>query len=255
MKIQGPASCSSKKYFLANIQKTEEGADIADFNFARYISCCMDDIVADLIHFSEVTWIVIWIIFALHGVLVAIFDYSSDGIELQLTLLATFVPPFGGMIISWVIHCDLKGVEDRARQDDLEAMKTCWPAALSAQLVVSRVLQGLTFITAYSVARDLASKTYWDSVKDDGHEVWEIIYNTLIYVSICFYTVPNAVAACAVIFSMPPHLDKADWNHIRACQIHHQRLVFLSQSGDQPSASEAGEKLEVETNGAPHSQV
>ena len=208
----------------------------SNFDFARYISVCLDGVIADVITFSEVTWVFVLVIYIFHSIPGGVFDYGNvgtiNGIEFQLATIAGGVPIIAYLIIFSATY-DLKTMAERAQMDpphlDTDAS---WLTFLfstetideaSFETYVARVLQALMFVLCYSVSRLLGSKTFWQN--NDVEEMILFLY----YVFLFFYTgyvlMPEAVVTASVAFCMPPYVDNHDWACALACQRHADRLA------------------------------
>ena len=69
-----------RKYFMEITGKDDDGVVILDkVNFARYLSCCLDDVLADVINFSEYTWLLVLFIELIQSVCTGFISYPMYG--------------------------------------------------------------------------------------------------------------------------------------------------------------------------------
>lgn len=188
--------CSNQRADPSRTSEAEAPQTIhSNFDFARYISVCLDGVIADVITFSEVTWTFVLLIYLGHSIPSGFLDYAKvgtiSGIEVQLAVIAGFVPVTAYLIIRSSTQ-DLKLMVNGAQQEPphMEVreswLKTIcgWTDesmdAASFETYVARMLQALMFVLCYSVARLLASKA-----SEYRHET------ALLHLALTLFVFPN----------------------------------------------------------------
>lgn len=214
-----------KTYFVQVLRA--EGHDTIDdsFDFARYISACVDQILADVVHFSGWTWALVVLIFGLNLIFTSTIDFGSantlEGVEImQAASCATC--PLLGFVLAKYTRRHLRKICEKSDAGDFSKNNRLG-SRISVELIVARVMQALMFVVCYSTSRLIFSKRFWtgEMYHSSPAGVVSGILVALFYVTMFAVTglhiLPNALASSAVCFALPPYVDSGNWHVADAC--------------------------------------
>ena len=239
-----------EKYFINAIERKHCHISLRGFDFSRYLSVCMDDVLADVINFSNATWCFILFIFCLHGITTYYFEYDqniSEGfVEMQLAIIVIFCP-ITAFIMALSSRKDIVEIIAASRKGDYDA-QPAWVSYFISnqrlrqarfQIIAARTIEGLMFISAYALMRMVASKDFWthNTTKFDGErsnkvQITLILYYLAIYLFVGYKLAPEALVSATVCFALPPYVDDSNWALALKCAEHAEQVDEVRQSED-----------------------
>jgi hypothetical protein len=216
-----------KAYFMEITGKDDTGKQILDnFNFARYLAVCCDQILTDTINFSEYTWVMVLAMEAISAITSSLFSYGvTNGVsggEIQQAVLAGL-----SLLVLIIVRSILvdKSKLDKmieiSRQPDFSyesVVETGVGQSLSIETGVARVLQALMFFVCYTLASFVANKYFWDKyVKHGSGQVILLVYYTTLYIVNAALIMPEAIFTATITLALPPYVDDFNFRTAQGC--------------------------------------
>jgi len=243
-----------EKYFMGSCKSM--GQEIhRDFDFSRYISACLDQVMEDVVIFQSWTWLIILAIFSVQTIICATkaqgygsyIGGSMPDVEGQLTFICMCVPCFIFAVIKWTEYGILK-MARKAAANDFEVVPG-FMDSLPIEVYMARLVQALVFLVCYQFARLVCSKKFWSGelMAGDGTSSLSTFWNSAFYLLtviaiwsfIVFYLLPKFLFASTVYYAMPPHIDEDNKATIKAC------ASYAKCTKEEKEEEETEKKLEI----------
>jgi len=225
-----------KLFFVRTLPAEDfEGPLTDQFDFARYLSCCLDQILEDVINFSEWTWSFVLVIIIFHWIFAASIDYSYidckdclPGVELQQCIVALVAPG-----AAWAMsHFSRRGITlimDKTDKEDFTYDKLHAGEKVSFEKYCVRIMQALLFTVSYGLSRSIATKANW-SVAIHGDPspntaLWQfgvMAYFIGLFLFSGLYIFPEALINVTVCFALPPYVDAENLDTVKGC-VHYDK--------------------------------
>lgn len=192
------------------------------FDFSRYISACLDQVLQDLVLFNPWTWAIFLIIYGLHAFLAILLEDSYIGalpsIELQLLIMCSGSPIAIYFLLKWTENGIRKMIE-HSETKDFET-KPGFLDSFRLEIYLTRLVQALLFLLCYQTSRLFVAKRFWAGELVVG-SAWEsalyLITVILIWMFVTFHLMPKFLFAMTIYYAMPPHIDEENLLTIEAC--------------------------------------
>jgi len=211
-----------KKYFI----KTSPLTIDEDFDFARYLAACLDQILTDIINFSEWTWAMVLFITSINLTLAGAIEYSDiaglPGVMWQQIVMAC-ISPLLAIALSWHSSSKIFTLIKKSSNDDFSVTKDTWGETMSYETWLVRVMQALMYVVCYSMSHLVAAKKYWKAAvygDDSAYSIWIFTlmgFYTSLYLAAGVYIFPEAVMNVTVAYAMPPYVDEDNKETLQAC--------------------------------------
>jgi len=234
-----------EKYFISAVQMQHPNINLESMDFSRYISICMDEVLTDVIHFSDATWLFVLFVFLIHGVTTYVFEYDTHvkkgWAEFQLAII-TAACPITAATMALSSRYDILTIIKAAMNGDFEAQPAWVTYCVSKerlrvaqfQVVAARLLEGLMFVSAYGLMRKVSDKDFWtfsnarygdnendgDYGEDYVFGLLTVAYYLIIYCVVGWKVVPEALVSATVCFALPPYVDDSNWAIALCCVAH-----------------------------------
>jgi len=217
-----------RNYFI-EVQKKQTYADGEnpvndDFDFARYISASLDQVLADQVAFSESTWGIILVIFALHAIMVKAMPEAWVGdmalCEFQLWLLVVMIPALT-YYAAKVGERYLKAIIEKSKNKDFDCAKSAFGERFNMEVHISRICQALMYQVCYQCARLVGNTMFWDGAMGRGIGVgWSALWlgsYLVIFVSVGYILLPKCLVVSTLYYALPPNVDETNHKTMIAC--------------------------------------
>jgi len=237
-----------EKYFLEVTGRDDDGkvilgkgGDGGDFEFSRYLSLCLDQIMTDVINFSNYTWVLVLILNTITAICADTIEYKTyggddggsrrgaapggsltgvNGIAIQQAVI-------GGLVI--VVAYGILTMTQR----EISHMRQCTKdpnfsykdineeghfSSVSLEHYCSNTLQALMFNVCYSVAKHVANKHWWMEYSGETGQVILFVFYIVLFLFTAIILFPECVFTATIALALPPHVDEQNMATALACQ-------------------------------------
>lgn len=220
-------------------------------DFSMYFALCVNEVLHDIIHFSAWSWLLCFLMYAFFGIMSKVL---GDGDEVEYVMMAfnlcavvlfgifevfmrmkmaTLTNDFNNRheaLKEQELNNERESVKERQEtveirpsdskgNDDTVQAEVHWFDSVEHHYI--DIAQALTFMSCFSLARIVSAKRVYDpDTTDFTDKEWLVAFYLVLYIVNGFYFVPRALSWAAIVFSMPPHMDKKDQERLEQVMAH-----------------------------------